>query len=219
VCSDCHVNGYSRLETACSSCHQSDFDGTTNPSHSSLSLSLECESCHTTEPAWKPAKFPDHNNYFQLIGAHSAISDNCSDCHNGNYSSTPNMCYDCHANEYNNSTNPSHLSAQFPTDCEECHTQNSWVPSTFDHDSQYFPINSGKHREAWDACSDCHTNSTNYGVYSCIDCHEHNQTEMDDKHKAVADYSYQSAACFDCHPNGTADEGGKTLFKMKKTLE
>ena len=154
-----------------------------------------------------------------MIGAHSDISDNCSDCHNGNYSSTPNLCYDCHANEYNNSTNPSHISAQFPTDCEECHTQNSWVPSTFDHDSQYFPINSGKHREAWDACSDCHTNSTNYGVYSCIDCHEHNQTDMDNDHSAVPDYRYQSAACFDCHPNGTADEGGKTLLKMKKIFK
>ena len=146
-------------------------------------------------------------------------ADNCYDCHNGNYNSTPNLCYDCHTSEYNNSTNPSHLSAQFPTDCEECHTQNSWVPSTFDHDSQYFPINSGKHREAWNDCSDCHTNAADYGVFSCIDCHEHNQTEMDDDHSEVADYRYQSTACFDCHPNGTADEGGKTHFKMEKILK
>ena len=217
-CSDCHTNGYTELETTCSNCHHTEFDGATNPSHTDLGLSLTCETCHTTEPDWVPAKFPDHNNYFQLLGAHSAISENCFDCHNGNYNSTPNQCYDCHSGEYDNSTNPPHSSAQFPTDCEECHTQNVWIPSTFDHDSQYFPINSGKHREAWNDCSDCHTNSADYGAFSCIDCHEHNQTDMDADHSEVSDYRYQSTACFDCHPNGTED-GVKTHFKMEKILK
>ncbi len=217
-CTDCHKNGYSELDTKCLSCHESDFNNTTNPSHTSLSLSFECEVCHTTMPGWKPAKFPDHNNYYQLLGAHSAISENCSDCHMGNYITTPDLCYSCHSTEYNNSTNPSHQGAQFPTECEECHTQNAWIPSTFDHDSQYFPINSRKHREAWNECIDCHTVSSNYGVFSCIDCHEHNQSEMDNKHREESDYRYESAACFDCHPNGSSDEGGIPLLKMQKIM-
>lgn len=218
-CSDCHTDGYTGLETACASCHQTDFNGTTNPSHTNLSLALTCETCHTTGPGWSPAKFPDHNNYFQLLGAHSVISDNCSDCHNGNYNSTPDQCYGCHSSDYDNSTNPSHSAAQFPTDCQECHSQNAWVPSTFEHDSQYFPIYSGKHRDAWNNCSDCHTNASDYGSFSCIDCHEHNKADTDNDHSEVANYQYQSTACFDCHPNGTGDGAANKFFKIYKIIK
>ncbi len=218
-CSGCHTNGYSGLETSCSSCHQLDYSNATNPSHSNLSLALTCETCHTTTPGWSPAKFPDHESYFQLLGAHSVISDNCNDCHNGDYNTTPNQCYGCHSNEYNNTTNPSHSAAQFPTNCDECHSQNAWKPATFDHDSQYFPIYSGKHREAWNNCADCHTNTGNYSVFSCIDCHEHNQTDTNSDHNEVSNYRYESIACYDCHPNGTEDGTAEKFFKMKKMMK
>ncbi len=68
---------------------------------------------------------------------------------------------------------------------------------------QFFPIYSGKHNGEWNACSDCHTNQSNFAVFSCIDCHEHNnKTDLDDKHKGEPGYSYTSAACYDCHPKG-----------------
>ena len=54
----------------------------------------------------------------------------------------------------------------------------AWKPATFDHDGKYFPVYSGSHNGKWNACSDCHTNNSNYAVFSCIACHEHNQTDM-----------------------------------------
>lgn len=202
-CSSCHKNGYTNTPTECSSCHTTNFNNAANPNHVSLNLSLQCQSCHTTNPGWKPATFPIHDNFFQLIGAHAAIQNNCSSCHINGYSNTPNECYGCHQSDYVNTNDPPHQSSQFPTDCLPCHNQNSWTPATFDHDNPYFPIYSGKHKGKWDKCSDCHTNSTDYSVFSCIDCHEHNKTEMDDKHKEVNNYVYSSAACYDCHPRGS----------------
>ncbi len=207
TCDKCHSSGYAGTSTLCNDCHNSDYTGTTNPNHQNLSLSTTCETCHTTNPGWNPAQFPDHNNYYQLLGAHANITD-CANCHNGNYNNTPTLCYDCHQSDYNNSNNPPHQSAQFPTDCETCHTQNAWVPSTFDHDGQYFPIYSGKHNGEWNVCSDCHTNANDYNIFSCLTCHEHNQTDMNSEHSGVSGYTYDSAACYDCHPTGGGEGGG-----------
>ena len=38
---------------------------------------------------------------------------------------------------------------------------------------------------------------------SCIDCHAHRRSEMDDEHRDVSGYSWSSPACYSCHPNGS----------------
>lgn len=149
-----------------------------------------------------PALFPDHNSYYELLGAHSQIANECITCHNGNYNSIPNSCYGCHQTDYNNTTNPNHQASGFNTDCETCHTQNAWQPAAFDHDNQFFPIYSGTHREEWNSCSDCHTYPSNFSVFSCTDCHEHNKAETDDDHSEVRGYVYESTQCLSCHPKG-----------------
>jgi len=212
-CVDCHVSGYVGTSTECSSCHQTDFDNSINPSHKTLGLSIDCATCHTTNANWEPATFSVHNNFYQLSGAHATIANNCIDCHNGNYTTAPNQCFGCHASDYNATKDPAHLTAQFSTDCESCHTENAWSPSTFNHDLQYFPIYSGEHRGEWNQCSECHTTATNYALFSCIDCHEHNnKSEVDKDHNGVNNYQYVSTACYDCHPKGTED-GLKPILK------
>jgi hypothetical protein len=211
LCSACHATGFSGTPTACNACHINAYNGTNNPNHSSIGISTDCVSCHTTNPGWTPATMPTHNNYWQLTGAH--ITTNCNQCHNGNYNTTPNNCAGCHINDYNNSNNPPHASAQFPTDCQTCHTTTAWVPSTFNHDGQYFPIYSGHHAGKWTLCADCHTNATNYAVFSCIDCHAHNnQSQVNNDHQGVSGYSYNSVACYNCHPTGG---GGKSIIQPR----
>ena len=166
---------------------------------------MSCEECHSTGPGWEPALFPSHNNYYALNGAHASVASNCFLCHEGNYINTKNTCFGCHSAEYNATSNPAHAVAQFPTDCISCHTESAWTPSTFNHDSQFFPIYSGKHRQAWNSCADCHTEPTNYSVFSCLTCHEHNKTSMDEKHHEVSGYAYNSINCLACHPRGTHD--------------
>ena len=205
-CIACHSNGYPGTPNTCEACHTEDYNQSTNPNHSVLSLSMDCENCHTTEPDWMPATFDIHNNYYQLNGAHAAIANDCVVCHNGDYNNTPNTCFGCHEDDYNGATNPNHLNAGFPTTCEDCHTEDTWIPSTFDHDAMYFPIYSGKHDEEWNECIDCHTIPGNFGVFSCIDCHEHDDpADMLDKHEGVNGYEYSSPACFACHPTGEKD--------------
>jgi hypothetical protein len=204
-CAICHNGDYINTPNTCVECHLESYNATTNPEHITFNFSTECESCHS-ESDWEPAAFANHNDYYALNGAHATIANDCAICHNGDYINTPNTCIGCHQSDYNNTTDPNHLAAQFPTDCESCHSENAWEPATFDHDGQYFPIYSGKHLEAWNTCLDCHTNTGNYSVYACIECHEHsNQADLADKHSDLPDYIYTSQGCFDCHPTGNAE--------------
>ncbi len=203
-CESCHINGqYQNLPSDCWSCHEANFTGTTDPNHVQNNFSHDCTQCHNTS-AWTPAQFDHANTDFPLTGAHTSL--NCVECHSQGYTNTPTECVACHQSSYNNTTDPNHQAAQFPTTCEDCHNTTTWKPADWDHDGQYFPIYSGKHKGEWDVCADCHVNTANYAQFECINCHEHNRTKMDDKHKDVSGYSYDSQACYNCHPNGKEDD-------------
>ena len=200
-CIQCHATGYEGTPTACDACHLQDFNQATNPNHQSLGLSTDCVVCHTTAPGWNPATFPNHNDFYPLQGAHASIANQCASCHNGNYNNTPNTCAGCHQDDYNQTNDPNHQAAQFPTTCQTCHSENNWSPANWNHDDQYFPIYTGKHKNEWNQCSDCHSNPTNFSVFTCITCHK--QGETNDDHDDVNDYQYNSAACLSCHPDGS----------------
>ncbi|MEZ4987703.1 MAG: cytochrome c3 family protein [Saprospiraceae bacterium] len=177
-CLACHTGGnYTNTPNTCAGCHTPDYNQSLNPNHVALGLPQDCEMCHTTSPDWMPASFPIHDDFHPLIGAHAAIADDCVACHNGDYNNTPNTCVGCHTQDFNNTTDPNHVAAQFSTDCTTCHTETSWVPATFDHDLQYFPIYSGAHEGEWTACVDCHFNPSNYAEFTCIGCHTNPETD------------------------------------------
>ena len=201
-CLACHANGYTNTPTDCYSCHSTDYMATTNPSHSELSFSQDCETCHSVN-AWSPSNF-NHDSYWVLTGAHKTIEKECLRCHSSGYTNTSNACYSCHASDYNSADN--HLSDGFPKTCEDCHGTTSWGSTTFNHDSQYFPIYSGKHRGEWNKCTECHTQTGNFSTFSCIDCHEHNKSSMDSKHRGESGYVYNSNNCYACHPRGRAED-------------
>jgi nitrate/TMAO reductase-like tetraheme cytochrome c subunit len=205
-CIDCHTNGqYTGTPTDCISCHETDYNNSTDPNHQAAGYPVQCENCHNTTN-WDDADWDHNQTQFPLTGAHVTIS--CIDCHkNDQYTGLPGDCYSCHDNDYNATSDPNHQSAGFPVQCEDCHNTNNWEETTWDHDAQYFPIYTGKHREAWDNCVDCHLNPGDYGAFECILCHEHSdQADLADKHDEEQDYEYESQACYSCHPTGTADD-------------
>jgi hypothetical protein len=207
-CARCHAGGrYAGTPTDCNSCHQANYAATTNPNHRTGGFPTTCESCHSTS-AWRPASLDHNRTRFPLTGAHTRVD--CARCHvGGRYTGTPTDCNSCHQANYAATTNPNHRAANFPTTCESCHTTSAWRPATFDHDGRYFPIYSGKHRGKWSSCSDCHINPGNYQAFECILCHEHsNRADVDNKHRGVGGYSYQSAACYRCHARGNAGSTG-----------
>ncbi len=202
ACASCHVNGqFTALSTACSSCHINDYNGTTNPNHAAGGFPTDCTICHNTT-AWIPASFDHSKTPFPLTGAHVTVP--CTSCHiNGRFAGTPTDCYSCHKTEYNTVTSPNHIAAGFPTTCATCHNTTAWTGATFNH--TWFPIYSGTHAGKWTTCNDCHTNPSNFAVFSCITCHAHDQPTMDQKHQGVQNYVYNSANCYSCHPQGTAN--------------
>jgi hypothetical protein len=203
-CVLCHNGDYNNTPNTCVGCHLSDYNDTTNPDHADANFSTDCLECHN-EDAWSPSSF-DHDAIYPLNGAHALIANDCNACHMGDYTNTPNTCVGCHQSDYDGTTNPDHAAAGFPTDCLNCHNEDAWIPSSWDHDDQYFPIYSGKHEDEWNDCIDCHTNSGDFTVFSCIDCHEHDdEAQVDDDHEDVSGYVYESGACYACHPTGEKD--------------
>ena len=202
-CISCHITGFNATSTECFSCHQTDFNTSINPPHQALGFPTDCASCHTTQMGWAPAQFPIHDNFYPLTGAHAAIANECATCHNGDYINTPNTCVGCHQTDFNGTTDPNHTTANFPTDCASCHSENSWVPSTFEHDAMYYPIYSGAHNGVWNQCAECHQNPSDFTQFTCTTCHQNPETN--DQHATVNGYSYNSNACLACHPTGEAD--------------
>ncbi len=200
ACVDCHVNGqYANLSSTCFSCHTTDFNQANNPNHVSAQFSQDCTLCHSTT-AWQPASFDHATTRFSLTGKH--VSATCEACHaGGNYQLVYADCYQCHQTEYAQSTVFNHVTANVSHDCATCHTTTAWLPSTFDHDGQYFRIYSGKHRDKWTSCLTCHTNAASYTEFTCFTCHEHDRPKMDDVHKDVPNYLYTSPSCYSCHRN------------------
>jgi hypothetical protein len=195
ACATCHVGGNFALHsTACVSCHLADYSKTNNPNHQAAGFPQQCEICHTTT-AWTPASFDHNRTPFPLTGAHVNVP--CASCHiNGQFAGTPTDCYSCHKTDYQGTTDPNHVAAGFPTTCQTCHTTTSWLGATFNH--TWFPIP----HNGIQLCSDCHTNPSNYAVFSCTNCHTHNKTDTDQHHQDVQGYVYNSANCYQCHPNG-----------------
>ncbi len=208
-CESCHPNdrggAYTAQPTECMACHASDYTQTQFVDHASTGFSTECQECHTTL-AWPHNVTFDHVSYsngFALLGRHAEIR--CSSCHSQGAPGsifTPanqNDCIACHQNNYDNE----HGGSGFPTECLLCHSNDTWENADFaDHDALYFPIFSGAHRGRWSGCETCHTNSSNFRDFTCFGCHEHRQSEMDEKHREEPGYVYQSSACYSCHPDG-----------------
>jgi hypothetical protein len=116
------------------------------------------------------------------------------------FSGTPTDCVGCHLDDYQSTTDPNHLAAGFPRDCEVCHDTSRWEGAQpLEH---RFPIFDGEHRQGavWTSCSDCHPSQNNFAVFDCLSCHA--RGEMEDEHDEVPGYVYQSPACLDCHPTG-----------------
>ena len=199
TCLSCHPTSYAGTATDCYSCHRPAFELTTNPNHVQLGFSHDCLTCHSTN-GWIPSTFNHSTTAFPLTGSHTTTP--CLSCHANGYTGTPTTCVSCHLTKYNATTDPNHIGAGFSTDCKACHSTTAWTPSTWNHDTQNFPIYSGPHAGQWSTCATCHTNTSSYADFTCFTCHKHDKLETDNAHQQVNGYAYTSSACYDCHPRG-----------------
>ena len=193
-CIDCHAGGvFEGTPSLCADCHLAEYQASTDPHHQAAGFDLACESCHDTT-SWQGAVY-GHSTW-RLTGAHSGAD--CSTCHQGGvYPGLPNACVDCHLQEFQSANDPNHVSAGFPQTCDSCHSTVTWQGATFDHS---FPIDKGDHKNL--ACAECHVIPRNFADFSCTHCHQHNRSDMAQKHDEVRGYLWLTSACYGCHMNG-----------------
>jgi len=197
-CSDCHINNdFSLSSTTCVSCHLKDYQGAANPNHVAAGFAQTCAQCHNTT-SWSNASFNHNLTNFPLTGMHTVPPRQCVDCHvANNYSLTTNACVSCHLKDYQGTTNPNHVTSNFPQGCGQCHNTSSWLNATFNHNSTGFQL-TGSHTVPPRQCTDCHVNN-NYNLTStsCYSCHQKDYTN------AVSPVNHLAAglptSCETCH--------------------
>jgi len=197
-CADCHLNNnYNLTSTACITCHLKDYQGATNPNHVAAGFSQTCNQCHNTT-SWSNASFNHSLTAFPLTGMHTVPPRQCADCHvNSNYNLTSAACVTCHLKDFQGTTNPNHVTSNFPQTCDSCHNTTSWLNATFNHNSTGFPL-TGAHTAPPRQCTDCHVNN-NYNLTStaCLSCHQ------TDYNKATTPVNHIAAGfpttCETCH--------------------
>jgi len=159
ACNQCHKGDLYKdeLKPDCINCHKNDDVHKGNQGK-------KCDSCHNAK-GWHSNVLFDHDlSNFPLIGMHAVTQ--CEECHlSTEYGNTKTGCNQCHASDDVHKT-------RLGTDCETCHTPNSWHTWFFDHNkATQFTID-GAHKEL--GCYDCHkTASTGKAQTSkdCIFCH------------------------------------------------
>ncbi len=206
-CAGCHNMGSGaplftpRDQTDCIACHRTAYQARHG---ATPGWPTTCLTCHTTS-SFTGATF-DHTTAsggFTLVGAHTQLA--CTKCHDAAtwaplFAPQSNTdCIACHRATYQAQHG---ATPGWPTTCLTCHTTSTFTGATFDHDGRFFPIFSGTHAGRWTAtgCQTCHIEPTDYTVFSCFACHEHNREAMDSEHRGRPGYAYDSKACLGCHP-------------------
>lgn len=230
ACIKCHkteiVNGktaqkFSSLQFAnCTPCHEDVHQNR---------FGQNCKACHTEESFSfnKQMKVFDHDKTnFKLIGEHKLVD--CKKCHKGSLTAPlkHDQCKDCHADFHKGDfTNRKGIM----TDCDECHTNNGFTPSTFTiekHNATKFKLEGAhlaspcmtchKKQDEWHFkkmgknCVDCHTNEHKGFIEEkfmpkedCAICHNINNwntVKFDhDKTGYKLEGSHANAACSSCH--------------------
>jgi hypothetical protein len=157
----------------------------------------ECQSCHGEHEGRDAAtlKFEmdsfDHGRTdFPLLWGHSGLA--CESCHQPDtaYREAPSACASCHSEE---DPHEGRLGAQ----CADCHTERSWLQTSFNHGTTGFPLTGG-HASA--QCSSCHADALFESAGTqCSSCHD-----KDDPHDGTL-----GNQCQQCHDTSswTADGG------------
>jgi hypothetical protein len=139
------------------------------------------------------------------MAAHDAQP--CNACHSSNvFQGLPSECVDCHLPDYQQTTDPNHVAAGFPTDCELCHSATSptWGGATFDH-SNFQLV--GAHTTL--DCAQCHSSGVYQGLPSdCVDCHLTNYQQTTDPNHVAAGFPTD---CELCHSATSPTWGGASF--------
>jgi hypothetical protein len=180
TCVDCHGDDITRFDPAvCQQCH-ANLDGAFSAAHEKA-YGTDCQGCHDGRESLNK-EFNHARTAFKLAGKHVSVL--CEKCHinvrkAADFKNLDSKCVACHQKDDEHG-------GKFGTDCERCHSVESWEDSTFDHSTAKFKLD-GKHTSA--DCESCHSNGVFEGTpTTCIGCHQ-----KDDEH--AGNLGQDCAAC------------------------
>lgn len=205
-CASCHAGPMSgtTMRALCVQCHTDIQEELTDSTslHGAFAATGRCTSCHIEHagPDANLTRFDglgaEHARFgFPLDGAHAKVE--CAQCHapaggEPNFRDTPKTCVGCHE------LDDTHKGS-YGTDCASCHNTTNWEDATFEHD--IFPIDHGA-EEQRSTCKTCHTDTSNYKVYTCFGCHEHTPANIEREHRGEVNRS-DISDCVSCHEGGS----------------
>jgi hypothetical protein len=178
-CFACHASFTGAASARCVSCHKPGEIGrqtsaglpifkplTSTPFHQKL-VSQDCVACHSDHAGVKRYRVQGRFNHAML---QKATLDQCQGCHKAPADA---------------------LHKQISGNCSQCHTQEKWVPATFDHD-KFFALD----RDHDTRCVTCHARN-DYSRYTCYGCHEHSLSNIRGEHveEGIRDFDN----CVECH--------------------
>ena len=128
-CASCHQGlKFTKMNSNCTSCHTDVHKSELGPN---------CLRCHTTQ-SWVVSDMihKHQETRFPLLGRHQSVP--CQTCHANasqhQYVGTQTTCVGCHRLDFQEAKNPDHVTAQFSTDCSQCHQVTSFAwGGSFDH--------------------------------------------------------------------------------------
>lgn len=186
-CTECHTSlVFANAGTHCSDCHADIHRG---------QFGSNCEQCHTVK-GWDfhTQQIQQHLNRFPLMGAHATLE--CVDCHKsgaaGQFAGLSTQCVSCHTADLQKAA-PDH--STFGSECETCHSSDSWFGAKFDHLKVTGFALTGAHATL--DCTACHINGRFAGTPAdCFGCHstDFNGTTSPNHPKAGI-----STQCQTCH--------------------
>ncbi len=203
------IDAHAELATDCFACH-TPFLGSTPE---------KCIQCHkVAEIGIKTTKGLSIAKEKKNVAFHQKLTEeDCVACHSdhkgvkafrpiGRFShqllepALEKQCDGCHDKPVDT------LHLEIMGNCGQCHTQERWIPATFDHE-QYFRFD--KHHTT--DCKTCHVDN-DYASYTCYGCHEHSRSKIREEHVEEGIYDYEK--CVDCHRSGDEDEA-KYIWRTK----
>jgi hypothetical protein len=122
-CLDCHGDNVFRGKPGtCVSCHQLDYDQTTDPVHRAAGFPTDCASCHKTS-TWDGATFDHDASFFRIYsGHHREAWSACADCHTDPANYAVFTCVTCHTRSRMDSEHRGRSGYQFSSPaCLGCH--------------------------------------------------------------------------------------------------
>jgi hypothetical protein len=164
ACEKCHIRApvgeFRGAPRRCEACHRDDALSAPSMDHAAMGWLSSCERCHIPT-TFGAAGFV--HGFFPLSGGHAGVA--CTDCHgSGPIGPISRDCNSCHSDDYQ--TAPNHVAGSFSTNCEQCHTTQTWQGAVFNH--SFFPLTLG--HSGLD-CSDCHGATPGPRASDCNSCH------------------------------------------------